>query len=162
MPSHSSSNLPSKPFSYGYWLDQMFNLWQNSGNQQVGFINISGNASAKPDVERDIIENVATYGRQLGRISDVLDILLQRADADKWRGRDAKALGDFRAMLQNIAAVKNRQLPATARNIDDLIAGINALKDADPAEYRRIRHELQSRIFDDADAQPKAKHKRPV
>jgi len=69
-----------------------------SGTGQIGFINISGAASSKPEVEADIIENVATYGRQLGRMSDVLDAILSHLNARSWLGDAKKAVDAFEEM----------------------------------------------------------------
>ena len=144
-------SLPQTP-SYASWpfnynLDQVFKLFQNSGNPQIGFINISAAASAKPDVEKYVIENVATYGRQLGRISDVLDFALKQLGADKWKDEQADALNDFRTMKVEIDAVKSNRLPPTESNVSDLIAGIKALKDSNREEYERICAELKSQLF---------------
>jgi hypothetical protein len=123
--------------------------WLASGTGQIGLVNISGAASTKPEVEADIVENVATYGRQLGRISDVLDAVLAHMHADAWDGEDAQCLRAFREMNAKIAAVKAGYLAPTQQNVNQLIAGINSLKDTDHDEYVRIKDELRKRLFGD-------------
>lgn len=145
-------------FPFNYWLNQSFDLMKNSG--QLGIINISGNASNDPDIEREVIENVATYGRQLGRISEVLEALLRRADTAQWTGDEAHALEDFTSMVRDIEAVKNGRLPATTENVNSLIDSINALKDVDRVEYDRIVGHLRKRLLDrngDANAEPRTR-----
>ena len=131
-------------------LSQLINplYWLNSGTDQIGFINISGAASAKPEVEADIIANVATYGRQLGRITDVLQAMLGQMHPNRWPAAEQEAVSQFRDMTAKIAAVKAGYLAPTQKNIDQLIAGINSLKENDLVEYVRIKNELREKLFD--------------
>jgi hypothetical protein len=49
-------------------LDQLVQrLWQ-----PAGLININLGQSSAPEVEQEILEDVGSYGRQLGRIGDAL------------------------------------------------------------------------------------------
>jgi len=139
------------------YLSQMIDplFWLPSGTGQIGFINISGAASSKPEVEADIIENVATYGHQLGRISAVLNAILPDLQARKRRGDAKKAVDAFEAMNANITAVKARYLAPTQENVDRLIEGINALKGRRPDEYERLRKELRRKLLDDGPAAAK-------
>ena len=132
-------------------LSQLINplYWLNSGTDQIGFINISGAASAKPEVEADIIANVATYGRQLGRITDVLQAVLGHMQTNRWPTAERDAVRQFRDMTAKIEAVKAGYLAPTQKNIDQLIAGINSLKENDFDEYARIKNELREKLFDD-------------
>lgn len=132
-------------------LAQMINplYWLNSGTGQIGFINISGTASAKPEVEANIIENVATYGRQLGRISDVLQAMLSQMHPDRWSADQKEALSQFQEMTAKIAVVKAGYLAPTRENVEELIAGINCLKETDNDEYVRIKNELKEKLFAD-------------
>ena len=43
---------------------------------QFGFFNINLGQTPRPDVEQEILERVGSYGRQLGRIGDALQVLL--------------------------------------------------------------------------------------
>src|SRR5258706_11696979 len=108
------------------FLRQIIDPLNLANNGQIGLINISGAASAGPQVERDVIENVATYGRQLGRISDLLQVILVHLHAQNWEGDEAKAFRAFREMTAKIEAVKARHLAPTDNNVNDLIDGINS------------------------------------
>jgi hypothetical protein len=44
---------------------------------QFGLININLGQSSDPDVEADVLSDVAPYGKQLGRIGDALLVLLK-------------------------------------------------------------------------------------
>ena len=43
---------------------------------QLGVINIHLSRSSDPDVEQELLSDVGTYGKQIGRISDALIVLL--------------------------------------------------------------------------------------
>ncbi len=40
--------------------------WLTSGTGQIGLFNVYQTATSKPEVEAEIVKNVAGYGRQLG------------------------------------------------------------------------------------------------
>jgi hypothetical protein len=50
--------------------------WIKSLSDQTGFININNVRAGDPDLERRIIEDVASYGRQLGRMMEALDVVI--------------------------------------------------------------------------------------
>ena len=52
--------------SFGTW-------WIKSLSAQTGFINVNNLQSGNPQVEQRIIQEVASYGRQLGWIMEALD-----------------------------------------------------------------------------------------
>ena len=64
------------------------NLWQAinpwsfafSGDQ-IGLLNISIGETRHPEVERTILDEVGSYGRQLGHIGDALEVLLDHFDS---------------------------------------------------------------------------------
>ncbi len=90
-------------------LDQTINPWTwafNTSGNQIGFfnLNIDLGHSSNPEVERKIL-NVASYGKQLGRLEDVIDILVRRLTNDEpLSGADAVAIADYEAMRREIAA----------------------------------------------------------
>ena len=47
---------------------------------QFGFINVNKMQSTNKELERDIIENVASYGMQLGQIIDALSVVIEKLD----------------------------------------------------------------------------------
>jgi hypothetical protein len=51
-------------------------LFSPLGNQ-LGVININLGQSSDPDVEQEVLSDVGTYGKQLGRIGDALIVLLR-------------------------------------------------------------------------------------
>ncbi len=99
-------------------------------------ITINGINSSAPQTEVEVLQH-HSYGRQLGRMADALQALLEE------RGEDASSdqrIEDFIKMKRQIDDIK---LDAAATRIDRLRADLAALKAARPAEYRRLRDALQ-------------------
>jgi hypothetical protein len=99
-------------------------------------ITINGINSSAPQTEVEVLEH-HSYGRQLGRMADALQALIEE------RGQDASSdprIKEFITMKQEIDDIK---LDAAATRIDRLRADLAALKAARPAEYRRLRDELR-------------------
>jgi len=89
---------------------QAFDIWskwfQNVG--QFGFINIDLGRTPQPDLERTILQEVGSYGRQIGRMSEALEVIIDQADLDRTKLSDAQiaALHDFREMIESVQACK--------------------------------------------------------
>ena len=91
---------------------QTINPWTiffNPMGGQLGFINVNLGTSSNPPVEQQVLSDVASYGKQLGRIEDVLAVLLAhfRPDCTLTDAED-KAIRDLKRMLEDIADVKSR------------------------------------------------------
>jgi hypothetical protein len=84
------------------WMSQMI------GNQ-FG-VNINLGQSAEPALERLILDEVGSYGRQLGRIGDAMRVLITkvRDPAHQFTPDDIKALDRLIAQLDDIDGVKTR------------------------------------------------------
>ena len=115
---------------------------------QVGFININLTKSSDPEMERRITENVAGYGKQLGRVIEVLDALLVNSATTGWSADQKKTLLDFFEMAKEIAAVKGDYIAPTKVNVERFLEGIRQLKETDEKEYgevvERLRKELST------------------
>jgi hypothetical protein len=76
---------------------------------QFGLININMGQSSEPDVEQEVLSDVATYGKQLGRIGDALIVLLAHFHPRKPLSPDEeKAIAALDTMLEQIAKVKEK------------------------------------------------------
>jgi hypothetical protein len=120
--------------------------WMNNSLGQFGYININQTVSSNREMERAIVSRVAGYGKQLGRITDVLEVLLRRLPAARLDKEDQRAIDQFREMADGVAAVKAGYAAPTEENIDRLVAGIRALGDRDPAAYRAVVEKLRKRL----------------
>ena len=147
-----ANNAPASPFQFPFSgnVTQAINpwTWWLRLMSQVGFININLTKSSDPDMERRITENVAGYGKQLGRVIEVLDALLVNSATTGWSADQNKALLDFLEMAKEIAAVKGDYIAPTKVNVDRFLEGIRQLKETDEKEYgevvERLRKELST------------------
>ncbi|MBN9889351.1 hypothetical protein [Salipiger abyssi] len=98
----------SAPF--GGAVTQAFDIWSNwfENVGQIGFINIDLGRTAKPELERRILDDVGSYGYQIGRMSEALDVLIDQADLDctKLSYAQIAALHDFREMVEEVKRCK--------------------------------------------------------
>ena len=99
------------------------NLWQAINpwsfaftGDQLGLINISIGETSHPEVEREILDEVGSYGRQLGHIGDALEVLIDRFDQSGLSQPEKDALAILKGELAEIRKVKRRELakPAAA------------------------------------------------
>jgi len=76
---------------------------------QFGLVNITVGQSSAPEVEKDVLSDVASYGKQLGQIADALLVVIEhieeRFDTPLEDGDEIKA---FKEMLHSVATVKER------------------------------------------------------
>jgi hypothetical protein len=115
-----------------------------SVGDQLGFININTTQSANPELERRIVTEVASYGRQLGRILDAVAVLIRRSGPENLSEDERRALDDFEALRTEIEAAKAN---FTAGNVDRLVADIRALAQ-DPARNADALQRLRDALKD--------------
>ena len=97
--------------------------------------NINSNNSTAPQTELAVVEK-HSYGRQLGRISDALRVLL----LEQSRKPPADGpIGQFLSMCEEIDAVKAE---SAAGRLDQLASDLAHLKRQNPTEYKRLRSAL--------------------
>jgi hypothetical protein len=90
---------------------QTINPWTLFFNPagQFGLININLGRSSAPEIEEEVLSDVGTYGKQLGRIGDVLQVLLKHFHpAEPLTAEETKAIDALNDMLRQIAAIKEK------------------------------------------------------
>ena len=89
---------------------QSINPWTwffNPIGSQVGLVNIELGQSSNPAIEEEVLSDVASYGKQLGRIEDALLVLLAHFRPDRpLTAEEDAAIAALKAMADEIAAVK--------------------------------------------------------
>lgn len=76
---------------------------------QMGLFNVTIGQSSEPEVEADVLSDVASYGKQLGRIGDALVALLNHFHPrTPLTEEETAAIDDLKEMLQRIADVKGK------------------------------------------------------
>ena len=86
----------------------IMNSWFRTVSGQVGLVNITVGSTADPELEKRILEGVGTYGRQLGRISDALRVLVDQAEKRGLDAEEKKALIAFTYQTDQIDAIKTK------------------------------------------------------
>jgi hypothetical protein len=74
---------------------------------QFGLVNITVGQSSAPEVEKDMLSDVGSYGKQIGRIADALLVVIEHLEEQPGSTlkRD-KAIKDLKTMLHGVAKVK--------------------------------------------------------
>jgi hypothetical protein len=85
-----------------------FSSWFSPSGGQFGLVNINLGQSSAPTVEQEALEEVGSYGKQLGKIGDALVVLLKHLPKAGLTDDDKKAVGELEDMLGKIADIKQR------------------------------------------------------
>jgi hypothetical protein len=93
-------------------VDQVIDPWtlmlRMMGNQ-FGLININLGKSSDPDLEKEIIQDVGTYGKQLGQIGDALQVLIDHIKLDKLTIGEKRAISALQFQLAEIDRLKAKR-----------------------------------------------------
>jgi hypothetical protein len=109
----------------------------------TSFIRVTTASAGDPGLERQIAEQVASYGRQLGRVLDALDVLIRHTDGSTLGPSDQTAFDALLSLRADIEATKER---AAVSRVDRIVSDIEALgrdPDANSAALSRIRAALE-------------------
>jgi hypothetical protein len=102
---------------------QTINPWTwffNPVGSQVGLFNINLGTSSDPAVEDQVLSDVASYGRQLGRIEEALVVLLNHFHPKQQLSEDEKlAIADLTTMTDAIARIKAKHAQRPKAEISD-------------------------------------------
>ncbi len=74
---------------------------------QFGFINIDLGQTPHPEIEQAVLDEVGSYGRQLGRIGDALEVILNHVKLEGLSQAEQDALTVLRGQLAAIRQVKH-------------------------------------------------------
>jgi hypothetical protein len=87
---------------------QAINPWTFTNSGQWGLINISFGATPRPDIEQEVLQEVGSYGKQLGRLGDALEVLIRRLDTDTLSKDERDTLEVALGQLAQVRAIKRR------------------------------------------------------
>lgn len=76
---------------------------------QFGFINVNLGQTPRPDIEQTVLDEVGSYGRQLGRIGDALEVLLKHVKLEGLNKDEEDALAILGGQLAEIRKIKKRE-----------------------------------------------------
>jgi hypothetical protein len=86
-----------------------WNWIANFAGSRFSWFTVNLGRSSAPEVEAEILENVGSYGRQLGRISDVLEVLVARLPRDTLTEHERAAVEDFSSQMREIKRIKEKR-----------------------------------------------------
>ena len=119
------------------------------GQGQVGLFNtvINEQQTGNAEQERNIVTEVASYGKQLGRINDALSVLISlvvlQRDPSKLHADERQALQDFSMLFREIAEKKGEHVAPTETDLDLFLSEIQSLAIQDPPTYERMLMKLR-------------------
>lgn len=88
---------------------QAINPWTfYQQGSQVGLLNIDLGQTPNPQAERAILNEVGSYGRQIGHIGDVLEVLLDHLKLKDLEPAERDAIDILRGQLAQVRQVKAR------------------------------------------------------
>lgn len=94
---------------------QAINPWTfMSQGSQFGLVNVSLGQTPRPDIEQKVLDEVGSYGRQLGRIGDALEVLIDHVALDGLSRDEADALAILKGQLAEVRRVKQRERGSAA------------------------------------------------
>jgi hypothetical protein len=86
-----------------------WNWFANFTGNRFSWFTVNLGRSSAPEVEADILDNVGSYGRQLGRIGDVLEVLVAKLPRDTLTEHERAAVEDFSSQMREIKRIKERR-----------------------------------------------------
>ncbi len=88
---------------------QAINPWTfNFQGAQFGLVNIDLGQTPRPDIEQRVLDEVGSYGRQLGRIGEALQVLLDHVKLEGLDERELGVLDDLRDQLKAVGKIKRQ------------------------------------------------------
>lgn len=126
------------------WLKQWSSAMQLAPNTLVQPIlpgwtlNVNAFNSSAPQTEANVVSK-HSYGRQLGRISEALAVLVEARDP---KAADER-FDDFRSMKAEIDDIKAGNAQA---RVERLLADLDLLKVLEPEAHARLKDELKKRL----------------
>ena len=113
----------STPFQISLAPDQLWqaiNPWTfNQQGAQFGLINIDLGNAGKSDLERKLLDRVGSYGRQLGRIGDALEVILKHVKLGDLKPEEQDALDILKGQLASVRQVKAERRASAQTDASD-------------------------------------------
>jgi hypothetical protein len=114
---------------------------------QMGFININQMESTDSELEQRIVKEVASYGKQLGRVVDALEVLCKKVELDMLDKDGQEALTDFLGMAERIQKVKDGHKSDAGRSVQRFLDNLRRLEESRPEEYKQVRERLRQELL---------------
>ena len=122
-------------------LTQAINPWNT-------VVNINSNNSGAPETERAVLTKYS-YGRQLGRLTDVVALLVKRLENPQlpFGREDEQSLAEFKELRSDIAGMKKAALERRASRI---VEDLESLRRSDPVAFGKLTERLRKLLAEAA------------
>jgi len=92
-----------------YWLSQrILSSLISGGNFALLSTTVNQQATSEPDLEERIVGNVASYGKQLGRLVEAGDVLVEQSNGTPNTDKGRRALTEFSNLAGEIATAREQ------------------------------------------------------
>ena len=109
--------------------------WQRFINPQFNVTVNQGDAA----IENHVLARAGSYGRQLGRMQEVLDMLIARMPPPPLSDVEARSIEKYRQIRSEVVAAVDEAKPAEgAADLDRWLDDLAALRENDPEQFARV------------------------
>ena len=120
-----------------YWLNQRILSSLISGGQfSLLSTTVNQQATGEPELEERIVTRVASYGKQLGRLVEAVDVLARHVDDTTFSEDDRQALAEFKKLADEISAARGR---FTDDRLDSVLRSILQLGRPGHVDHQALR-----------------------
>ncbi len=126
-------------------LSPIFKYWTTSSGQ-YGLVNIRYGASSDAQTEQDIVENVAGYGKQIGRVLDAVVFLANHLGKKDNPILTNQAIKDLMDLNTEIQARKSIAIKEDGLTLTQFIDNLSTLKKNDQATFEEVSSKLKSTL----------------
>lgn len=125
-------------------------LWIKTLSVQTGFINIKNVHSSNPELEQNIVENVASYGQQLNQVHQALLVLINNLPSELSH-EDQQTIQNYSAMQQRIEKAKQGKANKEdlLDEVDIIVSKLSKIKRSHPDEYLLAKQKLTTLLQSD-------------
>jgi hypothetical protein len=122
--------------------------WSRWFNPQL-FISLN---SADAPIENHVLSRVGSYGKQLGVLLDVADVLATRLPSDALTPAERRAVAALADLREEVEEAKSefRGEPAAAEvtrgEVERLLANLDELRERDPGAHRELTGRLRAAL----------------
>lgn len=128
------------------WINPMTS-WFTGNTSSLVSVNY---ASSNPDMEAKIVRDVASYGRQLGKMMETLEILTRLPQVTAALDEKQKAaMDDFNTLAREICEAKEKMLmdELSPFSLRSLLNQIKELEESNPELYTKVTGEIRDSLF---------------
>ncbi|HEY5879054.1 MAG TPA: hypothetical protein VIU11_09090 [Nakamurella sp.] len=120
-----------------YWLNQrILSSWISGGHFSLLATTVNQQATGAPEMEEQIVTRVASYGKQLGRLVEAVDVLAKHVNGDPIDADGRLALEEFKKLACEISTARER---FAADRLDGILRSIIQLGRPGKVDHQSLR-----------------------